>query len=62
MTLDVTHLTLHETAASLGLRPDADPELVFWRTKALERSLEIAQLRRQIVCLKDAIAVYEEES
>jgi len=60
VTLDVTHPTMLETAAALGLR--ADPELVFWRTKALERSLEIAQLRRQIVCLKDAIAVYEEES
>ena len=55
-------LTMEQTAAMLGLRPDADPELVFWRVKALERSLEIAQLRRQIVCLKDAIAVYEEES
>ena len=42
--------------------PVGESEAEFWHRKARERSLEIAQLRRQIVCLKDAIAVYEEES
>ena len=55
-------LTMEQTAAMLGLRPDADPELVFWRVKALERSRRIAVLEREVKNLLDAIAVYEEES
>ena len=53
---------MEQTAAMLGLRPDADPELVFWRVKALERSRRIAVLEREVANLRDAIAVYEEES
>jgi len=55
-------LTMEQAAAMLGLRPDADPELVFWRVKALERSRRIAVLEREVKNLLDAIAVYEEES
>jgi len=46
----------------LGLRPGADPELVFWRRKALERALRITFLERQVRLLQDAIDVYEEAS
>jgi hypothetical protein len=42
--------------------PTSETETEFWRRKALERSQEIARLRRQVAWLKDAIAVYEEES
>ena len=76
MTLNLNHMTLHETAAALGHRPAPDPlarlvyltapvgesEAEFWHRKALERSRRIAELERVVKNLRDAIDVYEEES
>ena len=48
--------------SDLGLRPDADPELVFWRTKALERAHVIHSLRLQNRNLRDALDEAEAEN
>ena len=37
-------LTMERCAYLLGLRPNPDPELVFWRKKAQARSHEVAAL------------------
>ena len=53
---------MKEPETDLGLRPDADPELVFWRTKALERAHVIHSLRLQNRNLRDALDEAEAEN
>jgi len=49
-------------AEHFGLRPDADPELVFWRARALERALRIAELEREVHNLRDGLEEAEAEN
>jgi len=49
-------------AEHFGLRPDADPELVFWRARALERAQRIAELEREVRNLRDGLEEAEAEN
>jgi hypothetical protein len=51
-----------QAASLLGLRHDADPELTFWRRKALERSQRISDLLSVNRNLRDALAEAEAEN
>ena len=49
-------------AEHFGLRPDADPELVFWRERALERAQRISELEREVRNLRDGLEEAEAEN
>jgi hypothetical protein len=42
--------------------PENETEKDYWRRKALERSLRIAELERVVQNLRDAVAEYEAET
>jgi hypothetical protein len=72
MSVDLNHMTLHETAAALGHRPVArlvyleapvgESEADFWHRKFSEASLRICALQRVVSNLRDAIDVLEAEA